>query len=262
MSFKYPLEVPFVAEVTRFNNTQNALKIADFRSNDAVQKDLARKFEELNLMGRKYEYKNKRGDKKRGTIAVAMEDFTKAVFAFKFGPDDMYGGTSKLFDTSAGGQYTKVFQHPDEPLPHAQFTVLAGTFLACDYVKALWEKHRKELRAQDKTMHPALERKNLIYFAIGELLRESYSRQKEDLNHDIAKLAKPNDWLADANSKPSAALRKAFDISGKVLRQQYDNKKTNPDFKHRNWFRDSATLSDIRNGLDIALEFGLPPRLW
>ncbi len=44
MSFKYPAEVSFVREVTKYNNTQNAVKIADFRSNDRVQKDLAHRF--------------------------------------------------------------------------------------------------------------------------------------------------------------------------------------------------------------------------
>ena len=77
MSFKYPSEVSFVGEVTRFNNTQNALKIADFRSNDEVQKDMARRFSHLNLMGRDYEYKNKRSAKKRNSIAVTLEELTR-----------------------------------------------------------------------------------------------------------------------------------------------------------------------------------------
>ncbi len=237
-------------------------KIADFRSNDAVQKDLARKFGELNLKGRDYEYKNKRSDKKRNTIAITLEDFTKAVYAFRFGPDDMFGGTSKLFDGSTSGLYTKVFEQPDEPLSYRQFALLAGTFLACDYVKTLWEKHRKLLRSKKQTMHPALERKGLIYFAIGELMRESYKRQKLDLDNDIAKLAKPNDWLTEPVKQPTASLSKSFEICSKVLSQQYDSKKSNSNFKHRNWFRDEATLEDIRKGLDIALEFGFPPKLW
>ena len=30
MSFDYPREIPFVNEVTKYNNTQNAVKVADF----------------------------------------------------------------------------------------------------------------------------------------------------------------------------------------------------------------------------------------
>ena len=52
---------------------------------------MARRFGNLNLGGRKYEYKNKRSTKKRNSIAVTLEELTKGVFAFKFGPDDMWG---------------------------------------------------------------------------------------------------------------------------------------------------------------------------
>jgi hypothetical protein len=159
MSFRCPAEVPFVGEVTRYNNTQNAVKVADFRSNDEVQKDMARRFSNLNLSGRKYEYKNKRSAKKRNSISVTLEELTKAVFAFRFGPDDMWGGTSKLFDASATGFYTKVFERPDSPLTESEFNLIAGTFLACDYIKGLWEEYRKSLRSKQATMHPALERK-------------------------------------------------------------------------------------------------------
>ena len=160
MSFRYPTEVSFVGEVTRYNNTQNALKIADFRSNDEVQKDMARRFNKLNLMGRNYEYKNKRSEKKRNSIAVTLEELTKAVYAFRFGPDDMAGGTSKLFDASSAGLYTKVFENPDSALPESTFNLIAGTFFACGQIKKLWEEKRKILRSEKKTMHPALERWN------------------------------------------------------------------------------------------------------
>jgi hypothetical protein len=96
MSFAYPAEVPFVNEVTKYNNTQNAIKVADFRSNDEAQKDMARRFNNLNLGGRKYEYKNKRSAKRRNTIAITLEELTKALYAFRFGPDDMWGGTRSL----------------------------------------------------------------------------------------------------------------------------------------------------------------------
>ena len=264
MSFKYPAETPFVGEVTRYNNTQNAVKIADFRSNDEVQKDMARRFNNLNFKGRNYEYKNKRSSKKRNSIAVTLEELTKAVYAFRFGPDDMAGGTSKLFDTSPSGLYTKIFENPDSPLPESAFNLLAGTFFACGQIKTLWEEKRKILRSQQKTMHPALERKGLIYFAVGELERQNCAKQGWDLNHDLMKLVKPNNWLDDPESKPHIALSKAFEITSKVLAQQYDlKKKTDGDgFKHRNWFRDMGTLADIKSGLELALAFGSPPRIW
>jgi hypothetical protein len=263
LSFNYPSEVAFVNEVTRYNNTQNAVKIADFRSNDEVQKDIARKFNNLNLGGRKYEYKNKRSSKKRNMITVTLEEMTKALFAFRYGPDDMWGGTNKLFDNSPTGLYTKIFEHPDNPITETEFNLIAGTFLACDYVKTLWEEHRKTLRSKQTTMHPALERKGLVYYAVGELQRQNYLKQGWNLDQDLRKLAKPNSWLGEIGSPPKHALVKAFEISSKVLSQQYEAaKKNNLGFKHRNWFRDQETIGSINEGLGLALEFGVPVRIW
>lgn len=263
LSFSYPSEVPFVGEVTRFNNTQNAVKIADFRSNDEVQRDLARRFGDLNLLGRSFEYKNKRSVKRRNTIAITLEELTKAIFAFRNGPDDMWGGTAKLFDTSEGGLYVKVFEQPDAPLSESEFNLIAGTYFACDFVRRLWEEKRRQLREQKLTMHPACERKGLIYYAVGELERQNYTKQGSSLDHDLRKLAKPNPWMSNSASQPQTSLRSAFEISMKVLIQQYDaRKKGDPNFKHRNWFRDPDTATAIHEGIGLALEFGQPPRLW
>jgi hypothetical protein len=263
MSFKYPEEIAFVGEVTKYNNTQNSVKIADFRSNDEVQKDLARRFKSVNYRGRAYEYKNKRSEKKRNTLAVTLEELTKSVYAFRLGPDDMFGGTTKLFDASSTGLYTKVFENPELALSESGFNLIAGTYFACDFVRELWEAHRKALRLEGKALHPALERKGLVYYAIGELERLSYLKQNWELNQDLCKLSKPNNWLSEQDSSPRLALAKAFEIASKVLVQQYDTrKKIDPNFKHRNWFRDLETLRDIQTGLELATAFGFPPRIW
>jgi hypothetical protein len=263
MSFKYPDEVQFVSEVTKYNNTQNAVKIADFRSNDEVQKDISRRFNSLNLSGKRFDYKNKRSSKKRNTITVTMEELTKAIFAFRYGPDDFFGGTSKLFDSSSAGLYKQVFETPNCPLTESDFNLIAGTYFACSHIKTVWEDLKKKLRSNLGTMHPALERKGLIYFTVGEMERRSYDQENWDLNYDLSKLAKPNNWLVDTKSSQCLALAKAFDIASKILTQQYDARmKSDPSFKHRNWFREGRTLDDIRSGLDMALEFGHPPRIW
>jgi hypothetical protein len=113
-------------------------------------------------------------------------------------------------------------------------------------------------------MHPALERKGIIFFAIGELERMAYGKQKWDLNTDLSRLAKPNSWMGDKASNPCSALAKAFEIAAKVIVQQYEIRQKNAaeTFKHRNWFRDAATLDDIRSGLDLALAFGTTPKIW
>lgn len=262
MKFKYPSESPFVREVTKYNNTQNAIKISDFRSNDTVQRDISRRFQDINLKGRKYEYLNKRSTKKRNAISITLEELTKSVFAYQQGPDDMYGGTAKLFDASSSGNYTKVFQNPDSALTADEFRSIAGTYFMCNYIKSLWESERRQLRQDKQSMHPALERKGLLYFTVGELERQNYTAQGWDLDHDIRKLAKPNDWLSGGSSDPAQGIQKAFEIARKVLIQRYNAKSKIEGFKHRNWFRDPDTLGDVREGLSLALELGTPPKLW
>jgi len=38
-----------------------------------------------------------------------MEEFTKTLYAFQYGPDDVYGGTGHVFDATAEGGYAKLF---------------------------------------------------------------------------------------------------------------------------------------------------------
>jgi hypothetical protein len=120
MGFSLGKDTDFLADATRFNNTQNAIKVSDFRSNDPVQKDLNRRFSGLNLHGKQFVYKNKRSREAIGNkVPIGMEDFAKTIHAFRYGPDDMCGGTRYLFDDSSKGGYVKVFgepvSHPDLP---------------------------------------------------------------------------------------------------------------------------------------------------
>src|SRR6202044_829765 len=93
MGFSLGKDTDFLADATRFNNTQNAIKVSDFRSNDPIQKDLNRRFSGLNRNGKPFVYKNKRSREPIGNkIAIGMEDFAKTLHAFNFGPDDMFGG--------------------------------------------------------------------------------------------------------------------------------------------------------------------------
>ena len=103
-------------------------------------------------------------------------------------------------------------------------------------------------------MHPALERKGLIYYAVEKFLRQNYSKQEWNLDLDIRKLAKANAWLGEPNSAPQAALSKAYEISSMVLTQRYDETvKNDAAFKHRNPFRDQETIKAINKGTEPCL---------
>jgi hypothetical protein len=64
--------------ITRSNNTQNTIKISDFRSNDSIQDELRSQFSSINRSGRKVAYLPKRTDKiPPQTEIVRMEEFAK-----------------------------------------------------------------------------------------------------------------------------------------------------------------------------------------
>ena len=88
--------------------------------------------------------------------------------AFLFGPHDMWGGTSRLFDTGKEGRYKFLFGDGDgiwTTVPDEEFPHLAGIWFVCEYVRGLW-KSEKEKRANDEVAGLALERRYMAYAAV------------------------------------------------------------------------------------------------
>ncbi|HLJ25354.1 MAG TPA: AIPR family protein [Candidatus Angelobacter sp.] len=249
LDFSLLKEHDFLADVTKYNNTQNAIKISDFRSNDPVQKDLARKFEDVVRAGKKYWYKNKRSrESNENRIPINLEEFAKTIHAFRFGADDMWGGTRYLFDISPKGGYEKVFGDPVSHLTDANFALLAGTYFVCEYIRDKWEADRASHREKQTTLHPALERRWMVYFVVAELLRLAYAKATPDLDSDIGRLSKPS-WLDATENTTKACLRELYEIGTTALTQAYNSRAQAEKFRHRNWFRVEQTLDDIRQAL-------------
>lgn len=249
IEFSLAKEHDFLADVTRFNNTQNSVKISDFRSNDPVQKDLARKFEAVVRGGKTYWYKNKRSREARDrVIPINLDELAKSVHAFRYGPDDMWGGTKYMFEVGPKGGYNKVFGEPISHLTDDEFRVLAGTYFLCEEVRSLWEEEKKEARSRDENLHPALERRWMVYYTIGQLLLLSYKADEDGLNADMRKLSRPQ-WLDQGDNPAKACLIEMFGIAKVSLTQAYDASAKAENFRHRNWFRTETTLADIKSAL-------------
>lgn len=191
----------FLVNVTRFNNTQNAIKVSDFRSNDDVQISLAQRFADLSSRGgKKFVYKNKRSERDANRIPIGMEEFAKTVFSFRFGPADTAGGTKHLFDTSKDGGYTKLFGYGGEvwkTVARDDFEELAGTWFVCEQVRAFIAEQRDALEKKETergttppVVRDALERRWLVFFVVGELLRSKYADETK-LNSVLRKLSHP-----------------------------------------------------------------------
>jgi AIPR protein len=110
-------EKGFNSEIIKFNNSQNVVKVSDFRSNDPIQQWLEKQFVDY-----KSDFKNvlpemvyarKRGFKKRGRysgIGIKLEDVAKIRFAFNFEPTRVLESPKDMWTSkSDGGVYELAF---------------------------------------------------------------------------------------------------------------------------------------------------------
>ena len=97
-------------QVTQSNNTQNVVKVSDFRSNDTVQEHLKEQFEKIAYRGRRVAYVPKRTDwPPKNSELIRLEEFAKSVYAFMEEPISFSGATAFLFDDQSGG-YNKILR--------------------------------------------------------------------------------------------------------------------------------------------------------
>jgi len=241
---KTSVEQEFLDNVTKYNNTQNAIKLSDFRSNDKVQFDLRKRFDSLPAVGgKRFLYKNKRsGERETERIVIGMEEFVKTLYAFLFGPDDVYGGTGHVFDATEGGGYVKLFGEAGEILPtlsNDRFSLYAGIWFVCAEAKEGWRLRSRESK------EPALERRWMFFYALGESMRVSYRSQSLDLDSALRGLGNPA-WLKQDEHGPiKKVIVRHCKVAFKSLIDAYKEAAKDQAFKHRNWFRSQVTLSTI-----------------
>lgn len=102
-------------DMIRFNNTQNAIKLSDFRSNDNIQVWLRQEFQRETSCGwmQKHRYVPKRGfggKAKPGEATVTLEDLAKIRYAFHYEPTVILADPRQLWTLkSEGGLYEKAF---------------------------------------------------------------------------------------------------------------------------------------------------------
>ena len=121
---KVASEKGFNAEIIRYNNSQNAIKDSDFRSNDAIQVAIHRKFAEITKPGalpKKIAYQPKRGHRraKSGHMSLGIEDLAKILFAYKDNPCVSLESPKTLWDIEH--RYRDVFGDPGDGWTENQF---------------------------------------------------------------------------------------------------------------------------------------------
>jgi hypothetical protein len=176
-----------------------------------------------------------------------MIEFTKTVFAFLYGPDDVHGGTSYVFDATTQGGYTKLFGQDGEILPtlsNERFEVYAGIWFACCAVKELW---REEVRS---SKNGGLERRWMFYYTFGRSLDLAYGEDQDLQSQALRRLACRPNWMLQGKDGPvQTVLESHARLAASALTRTYDQAAVVTGFAHRNWFRSQTTLDQIASEL-------------
>jgi len=235
----------FSSDITKYNNSQNVIKVSDFRSNDPIQNDLRNKFE-YHRAGRRVQYIPKRTDKNasRNTFPIKLEDYAKVCYSFLFDPIKFAGSTSFLFDDSDQGGYTKVFGNGVrvwDVMPDEEFRLRSAVWwMSEEFNRALKLFKSGELSQEERG---ALERKWFLLFAAKLVLQRWYG---EESYKDTIRPHYRGDWEMDKGSV-GQWYRELFEISKESLVYVYSAAREDETFVHRNWTRSPKTLDALRN---------------
>jgi AIPR protein len=237
--------------ITQFNNTQNVIKVSDFRSNDPVQLSLKDQFAKLKYEGKQVNYQPKRTDKKiRNSEVVRFEEFAKTIFAFLVDPISFSGATSFLFDDQGGG-YRSIFGDGTkiwETMPEEEFRLRAAIYWLTQ--KCTKQMRSERLQETDPDVRAAMERKWMLMYASRKVFEHYYQ------NRWRAQLVRAyrGDWELGVGTRGKIFLQIYRDAKAGVVTAYKNTKRNNPAFVHRNWMRSKDTPNQISEILrDVVL---------
>lgn len=140
-------------DIIRANNTQNAIRLSDFRSNDAIQKFLKKAIGEQpssETLG-KVTYQPKRTNKRGGPRKLKLEELAKIRYAYLYDPLLVHSSPKSLWTPrSDGGSYEKAFGVEGEILDVWSKDVIEETLLAIAIHDAAEQAARDEKKRDPK----------------------------------------------------------------------------------------------------------------
>jgi hypothetical protein len=241
----------FRDQIVRANNTQNVIKVSDFRSNDPVQIDLKKKFSHYKRFGESVAYVHKRTDAApRNTEVIRLEEFAKVIFSFMKDPVSFSGSTSFLFDASESGGYPIVFGDGKgvwDVMPDEEFRLRSGIW----WMAREFEQRLKDDRAAatDPIKRAAQERKWWLIFAARIVLeRDLPTAYRDELAHHYKgawRLGEGavGDWFLQLYKRAHVAVVFGYEQAAKQ-----------PGFVHRNWTRNPKSMADIKSAIETLSE--------
>lgn len=186
-------EKGFNRDIIQFNNTQNVIKVSDFRANDAIQAWLAAEFERYASKSHipRIRYVPKRTFKRvPGAMVVRLEDLAKIRYAFLYEPTLIHAKPRGLWTLAEdGGEYEKAFGENGDLVEVWSPETFRQAVLAIAFYAELDER-TKQLAKQnlDNRFHRRLRFHTLAL--IGIALRAASPARVQELLTDGAAFAK------------------------------------------------------------------------
>ena len=246
-------------KITRYNNTQNTVKISDFRSNDDVQVNLAQQFKGIKRRGKNVIYIAKRTDRiPPNSEVIRMEEFAKSIYSFLYDPTAFSGSSTFLFNDEKNGGYLRVFGDENslwEKMPDEEFRLRASIY----WISQEFAAYLKAVRdlEEDPDARSSLERKWLLIYAASVVVKYIY-KKNDNWKNQLRKLYRGN-WALKQDDKQGEILLVIFNTAKAGVVQTYKNSKLyNKEFNHRNWMRSRNTPGDIKNILETLVLPMLP----
>jgi AIPR protein len=231
-------------DITQFNNTQNTIKVSDFRSNDKVQENLKEQFKRISWRGRQVIYVPKRTDVvPKNVEVIRLEEFAKSVYAFLEDPTSFSGATAFLFNDDTAGGYNKIFGDGVakwEKMPEDEFKLRAAIYwIAKEFTTFMREDRNAET---DPDARAALERKWMLLYAAKKVFEHYYPN--DSWKTQLQKLYK-GDWQLGEGAKGKILLQIFRDAKSGLVIAYKNAKRHQPGFVHRNWMRSRETPASI-----------------
>lgn len=248
---QYGAEGRFRDHIVRYNNTQNVIKVSDFRSNDPIHADLKKRFAEQRWRGKRVVYVPKRTDPTvhRGDVTIPVEEFAKVVYSFLRDPIAFSSRSSFLFDDGDSGGYRVVFGDGHEvwtTIPDSEFRLRSAIWWIS---VAFSEQLRADKRVtDDNVVKAALERKWVLLFVARLVLERSYDG--DSYKAELQKIYK-GDWEYNVGSV-GRWIAQLYTRAKEILVWNYSEATLRTGFVHRNWMRDETTIQSLQRYIKTA----------
>jgi len=219
----------FTENIIRFNNTQNPVKISDFRANDPIQEFLKKELTELSGKGPipRFVYVPKRGTKKGGRAGrqLTSEELAKIRHSFIYGPTVSFKEPKSFFDNSSEGRYWEAFGIDGNETTLWPEELLAETAIALaldDQVKATAKLLKAKVKESGRDLPEAKYLTRMSRYVVA-LVGVALRQQIEDGTlATFSELTTSHDRFNDVCERPLEVARRVLRLAMNQRREERD----------------------------------------